>query len=155
MEDLHAVRYPIERFVGHEGQQALWRDFNLAHMVAYHDHLGVAFTLPPLRDDQIDPVAHVPLAQLFDPDFLIHIGEHRQAALGGHDDRLGPGPLESPGVLAFGVEVKAMAGVLDRGDPDRKSTRLNSSHGYISYAVFCLKKKKKIRADAVWGTYHL
>src|SRR5687768_17977690 len=31
---------------------------------------------------------------------------------------------------------------LDR-DLDRKSTRLNSSHGYISYAVFCLKKKKK------------
>src|SRR2546422_6753977 len=29
--------------------------------------------------------------------------------------------------------------------PDRKSTRLNSSHGYISYAVFCLKKKKKTR----------
>src|SRR3989449_8587145 len=28
---------------------------------------------------------------------------------------------------------------------DRKSTRLNSSHGYISYAVFCLKKKKKER----------
>src|SRR2546429_3504454 len=28
---------------------------------------------------------------------------------------------------------------------DRKSTRLNSSHGYISYAVFCLKKKKTIR----------
>src|SRR2546422_1459389 len=31
------------------------------------------------------------------------------------------------------------------GDQDRKSTRLNSSHGYISYAVFCLKKKKKHR----------
>src|SRR5687768_17926297 len=32
---------------------------------------------------------------------------------------------------------------LDESDPegDRKSTRLNSSHGYISYAVFCLKKK--------------
>ena len=29
---------------------------------------------------------------------------------------------------------------------DRKSTRLNSSHGYISYAVFCLKKKKKTKA---------
>src|SRR3989449_6726589 len=28
------------------------------------------------------------------------------------------------------------------GGSDRKSTRLNSSHGYISYAVFCLKKKK-------------
>src|SRR2546422_6873178 len=32
------------------------------------------------------------------------------------------------------------AGVAPRAD--RKSTRLNSSHGYISYAVFCLKKKK-------------
>src|SRR2546430_13610276 len=29
-----------------------------------------------------------------------------------------------------------------RGDADRKSTRLNSSHSQISYAVFCLKKKK-------------
>src|ERR1041385_9479058 len=29
---------------------------------------------------------------------------------------------------------------------DRKSTRLNSSHGYISYAVFCLKKKKQNNA---------
>src|SRR3712207_8242796 len=29
------------------------------------------------------------------------------------------------------------------GDPDRKSTRLNSSHANISYAVFCLKKKKQ------------
>src|SRR2546422_1627947 len=28
-------------------------------------------------------------------------------------------------------------------ESDRKSTRLNSSHGYISYAVFCLKKKKR------------
>src|SRR2546422_6515118 len=30
-----------------------------------------------------------------------------------------------------------------RASRDRKSTRLNSSHGYISYAVFCLKKKRK------------
>src|SRR5690625_6827530 len=33
--------------------------------------------------------------------------------------------------------------VLANLDPDRKSTRLNSSHVAISYAVFCLKKKKK------------
>src|SRR2546422_3554962 len=32
---------------------------------------------------------------------------------------------------------------LERLPEDRKSTRLNSSHGYISYAVFCLKKKNK------------
>src|SRR3712207_7746434 len=38
----------------------------------------------------------------------------------------------------------AQAGVTDLAEPeDRKSTRLNSSHANISYAVFCLKKKKK------------
>src|SRR2546429_6558135 len=39
-----------------------------------------------------------------------------------------------------------VAEILNRLVPlaeDRKSTRLNSSHGYISYAVFCLKKKKR------------
>src|SRR5256884_5061502 len=36
--------------------------------------------------------------------------------------------------------------LLTAGTLDRKSTRLNSSHGYISYAVFCLKKKKTNRA---------
>src|SRR2546429_5216226 len=34
---------------------------------------------------------------------------------------------------------------------DRKSTRLNSSHGYISYAVFCLKKKKICIHSALIG----
>src|SRR2546429_2685643 len=37
--------------------------------------------------------------------------------------------------------------IFRRLEKDRKSTRLNSSHGYISYAVFCLKKKKKIRVS--------
>src|SRR2546429_1867265 len=36
---------------------------------------------------------------------------------------------------------------------DRKSTRLNSSHGYISYAVFCLKKKNKHHTDTPSHTY--
>src|SRR2546422_4497556 len=35
------------------------------------------------------------------------------------------------------------AHVIEADRADRKSTRLNSSHGYNSYAVFCLKKKKK------------
>src|SRR2546422_1994948 len=38
-------------------------------------------------------------------------------------------------------KVKRINGLSER-QLDRKSTRLNSSHGYISYAVFCLKKKK-------------
>src|SRR2546422_6371009 len=45
--------------------------------------------------------------------------------------------------LFYRVEVLSLD-VLNQGDlegQDRKSTRLNSSHGYISYAVFCLKKK--------------
>src|SRR3989449_2286191 len=40
------------------------------------------------------------------------------------------------------LQVPVGKGLLGRV-VDRKSTRLNSSHGYISYAVFCLKKKKK------------
>src|SRR5437762_8427665 len=45
------------------------------------------------------------------------------------------------------VQRRASAGqrsddLQDQPDPDRKSTRLNSSHRCISYAVFCLKKKK-------------
>src|SRR5687768_17852558 len=50
--------------------------------------------------------------------------------------------------VPVGREVQVHA----RGeDPnlDRKSTRLNSSHGYISYAVFCLKKKTKVKRSTI------
>src|SRR3712207_7300615 len=40
------------------------------------------------------------------------------------------------------VAAIRIAGTLDSSAQDRKSTRLNSSHANISYAVFCLKKKK-------------
>src|SRR5438445_6210454 len=46
-------------------------------------------------------------------------------------------PQETNAILALFQEI---AGGI--GGPDRKSTRLNSSHANISYAVFCLKKKK-------------
>src|SRR2546429_6233268 len=45
------------------------------------------------------------------------------------------GPQEDPGTSVDSCRRNCRA-------RDRKSTRLNSSHGYISYAVFCLKKKK-------------
>src|SRR5256885_10220489 len=48
------------------------------------------------------------------------------------------------------VSVEAVASGKDQGDDgarDRKSTRLNSSHLVISYAVFCLKKKNKKRVS--------
>src|SRR2546429_6256809 len=44
------------------------------------------------------------------------------------------------GTVSAGGVASAFAN--DNSKIDRKSTRLNSSHGYISYAVFCLKKKK-------------
>src|SRR3989449_9281854 len=60
-------------------------------------------------------------------------GEGRRA----DDEARGRGVVPGKKRLRGGVEeVEALRG-------DRKSTRLNSSHGYISYAVFCLKKKKK------------
>src|SRR3712207_7520665 len=61
---------------------------------------------------------------------------HRQL-LRGERDRLRAGLLpEDPG------GAPAAAAVVGHDREDRKSTRLNSSHANISYAVFCLKKKK-------------
>src|SRR3712207_7376301 len=71
--------------------------------------------------------------------------------LGGHrldlDDLVGAGGLHQPG--DDGVGLLGVARPVHRAPTgghlaleDRKSTRLNSSHANISYAVFCLKKKK-------------
>src|SRR5438128_9192692 len=51
------------------------------------------------------------------------------------------GAREEPVLLELG------AGVEEELQSDRKSTRLNSSHGSISYAVFCLKKKNKLNVS--------
>src|SRR5687768_6547116 len=52
-----------------------------------------------------------------------------------------PGGTIAPGAHDMRREWRVLSR-LWRHFEDRKSTRLNSSHGYISYAVFCLKKKK-------------
>src|SRR5687768_17822658 len=49
----------------------------------------------------------------------------------------------SAGKAKLAAQHEARSSLLYYASKDRKSTRLNSSHGYISYAVFCLKKKKK------------
>src|SRR2546429_9845793 len=51
----------------------------------------------------------------------------------------------TPGTVALEVVPVGEGGETSR---DRKSTRLNSSHGYISYAVFCLKKETAKPGDA-------
>src|SRR2546422_1947462 len=74
-----------------------------------------------------------PYTTLFRSDVRLSPGHDRRAATrarpsrGTRDATLGPG--------------------LEHTQRDRKSTRLNSSHGYISYAVFCLKKKKMIERE--------
>src|SRR2546422_4520121 len=53
------------------------------------------------------------------------------------------GPSSAPSGRTWRRTVIHQASSFGTLRRDRKSTRLNSSHGYISYAVFCLKKKKK------------
>src|SRR5438067_8005507 len=57
------------------------------------------------------------------------------------------GERHAPGGPGGGAGGCAARGQVHQGD--RKSTRLNSSHVSISYAVFCLKKKKKRSTDSI------
>src|SRR3712207_8633561 len=94
-----------------------------------------------------------PRSTLFPYTTLFRSGE----LVGEHAGEPGPGhvhgdlPLGEPEARVVGVGVQVVrGGVLLQADVelrgllarDRKSTRLNSSHANISYAVFCLKKKK-------------
>src|SRR5207247_4924577 len=75
-----------------------------------------------------------PYTTLFRSWYLRHyLAKNRHDEATHHDPRLSP---------FFAKDVSRLAPALDR-----KSTRLNSSHEWISYAVFCLKKKKKKYPD--------
>src|SRR5205809_3982140 len=72
-------------------------------------------------------------AAAFAPNAWLRIGADESVLVVVDRSEMGQGVTTSlPMLLAEELEAE-----------DRKSTRLNSSHGYISYAVFCLKKKKK------------
>src|SRR3712207_8190040 len=69
-------------------------------------------------------------------------GEHLVLRVGDRvDDR----------VVAQQADQRRGAVVAEPAGVDRKSTRLNSSHANISYAVFCLKKKKLDTSCTPWG----
>src|SRR2546422_1092515 len=80
------------------------------------------------------------LEQLLPGEVLALLDDAREAPVGDRHRVIDP-------ALAAKAEQQFRALDLDvtLAQGDRKSTRLNSSHGYISYAVFCLKKKNKNR----------
>src|SRR2546422_7295649 len=95
----------------------------------------------------LQPQSHVPLyIQLRDQlRALVHAGDLRPG------DRI-PASRELATMLGVHrttvanayAELESEGLIQGHVGRDRKSTRLNSSHGYISYAVFCLKKKTKL-----------
>src|SRR5205809_4512834 len=68
-----------------------------------------------------------------------------RAGAGGRDARLARGDRGDEGERGDGGKEEAERARERVAREDRKSTRLNSSHGYSSYAVFCLKKKNSNR----------
>src|SRR5438876_4029905 len=88
-----------------------------------------------LRDDlAADSLDLVELAMALEAEFGIMVPERILDRVRTYGDL----------VQAMGLLIRARrAAEVRAAEPDRKSTRLNSSHPSISYAVFCLKKKKK------------
>src|SRR5688572_32317622 len=95
-------------------------------------------------------IRRTPRSTLFPYTTLFRSMQAGHASLVGHMRNLDAGRVgeERPRQMVDGTDADAAVIELARiafgeSDEDRKSTRLNSSHSQISYAVFCLKKKKK------------
>src|SRR3712207_8140419 len=82
-----------------------------------------------------------PYTTLFRSEIAQARGERRRVALGGIEPLL-CGRAQRVHLLLQLIPAPPQATAVELDPPDRKSTRLNSSHANISYAVFCLKKKK-------------
>src|SRR2546422_7509231 len=115
--------------------------------------LGCARSLPPLRQGLARLTPARPQPPLSAIDSLLSLALE-QAVIHGVADFpphsreviIRNSPFASAHVLprmdSVTFYIVDSAQIQTLADRDRKSTRLNSSHGYISYAVFCLKKKK-------------
>src|SRR5690554_7416882 len=100
--------------------------------------------LPPPPRSTLFP--YTTLFRSFTPVPVASLGEAVSQVLAGKADAfLAPVPVVSDYLESAMVNGIGLAVLLDNRPVDRKSTRLNSSHVRISYAVFCLKKKN-IRA---------
>src|SRR3712207_6875383 len=83
-----------------------------------------------------------PYTTLFRSAFLI-VDQHFDAAVEATGQAAAPAKFDPAVGLLRMLALREVAVSAVYGNADRKSTRLNSSHANISYAVFCLKKKKK------------
>src|SRR5687768_17698672 len=94
-------------------------------------------------------ILRAPRSTLFPYTTLFRSAGHPRGAASERSAQGDPGSdhrLSGPALAADRAALcQAQAGRAAKAD--RKSTRLNSSHGYISYAVFCLKKKKRQEED--------
>src|SRR2546422_9873598 len=122
--------------------------------------LAIALTAPVAAAQQVEVTLQEAVRRALDvqPAMVQARGDQRNA---GASTRSAFGaflPSVSTGASAARSNVGRIDPTTGRPVPtegDRKSTRLNSSHGYISYAVFCLKKKKKYNCyDHVSFTPH-
>src|SRR5690625_7114912 len=94
-------------------------------------HSMMSFIYAPLIFTFFIMILPPPRSTLFPYTTLFRSGHRRRPRAGDRLQQVGPD----------GRRQALPAGAVHRAGPDRKSTRLNSSHVAISYAVFCLKKK--------------
>src|SRR2546427_4265017 len=126
----------------------------LADVVLQAFHAVMADYKPQLERTKSSPQRNVPVAVIkhlagfagFVAEILGQNAERAdQRGAVGHVEAVAIEIGEHPFVRIEAVAVGQLGAVVDVAEfgADRKSTRLNSSHSQISYAVFCLKKKKK------------
>src|SRR5690606_40223510 len=123
-EKHRVARQATEDLIGTVGEVAQDPLTDLAHLAAARTQIGVVDALENRQD-------------------LIDLGRERCLRIPALFPHSPFHPLAKlAGAKHVGVRLEQKE-ELFRGSADRKSTRLNSSHVKISYAVFCLKKKKK------------
>src|SRR2546426_1969606 len=93
-----------------------------------------------------------PRSTLFPYTTLFRSAEDLEQRLEPRPDEMQPGEIAGRGHDRGVVHDHGAVGVRGEVHQDRKSTRLNSSHLVISYAVFCLKKKKKTIMKVMYCT---
>src|SRR5690349_9751555 len=105
----------------------------------------VAQVIGPIAEAgiQVDMIVHAATPNLFTSDLTFTVPRASLAQAMSVIEQRRPQIAYEELIQYDAVAKVSIVGVGIRSNPDRKSTRLNSSHVEISYAVFCLKKKKK------------